>query len=292
MDPNITRVLDRLRSKLGLGETPLGSNYNEIVQWYNTEVDQIGRGPWCEMTTTWAMWTGGAKSLKTGRAYTVWAAQDALAGKNGSTWHYGTQGMRAGDQVYYDWSQKKGNVIYVDHTGFAEKINGDGSFYTLEGNNVNNKLERMLRDGKYVVGYVRFDWSRLPQPVVKPADPKPVPNTSKVDPKFVARMQNLLGVNDDGQWGPMTDDRAQRLRSACRAHLGYPKNVPAKFAITDVQRVIGTKADAIWGPDSQGKLASWLSKFQGVLAVERDSKWGPATDASYLKRRSENLNKF
>lgn len=158
-EAEIKKVLDQLRKHLGLGESPPGSNSNFIVDWYNAHVARIGNGAWCEMCATWAMWTGGAQALKRGRAYTPWGAEDGQNHINGSTWHLGTKGMRAGDQVYYNWSRKKGSPSYAEHTGIVEKISGS-TFYALEGN-IGDHLQREHRDGTYVIGYVRFDWAQL-----------------------------------------------------------------------------------------------------------------------------------
>ena len=210
----VKSVLKVLQNDLGLGENPPGSNYNKIVAWYNKNVDRIGNGPWCEMTNTWAMWTTGAKKLKKGRAYTVWACEDAQKGVNGSSWHWGTKGMKAGDQVYFDWAQSKGNVAYVDHTGTVEKINGDGTFYVLEGN-TGDRLLRKHRDSKYVVGYVRFDWGRLsgktspsPSPST-PSSPPKAPSKLVVDGKLgtktISLWQKTMGTPVDGVISPVSD---------------------------------------------------------------------------------------
>lgn len=168
---HIKAVLDRPRAHLGLGEHGVNSNF--IVDWYNKNVAHIGNGPWCEMTNTWAMWTGGAKSLKKGRAYTPWGAGDGANHVNGSTWHLGTKGMKAGDEVYYNWSGKKGSPSYAEHTGTVEKIKTDGTFYVLEGN-TSDKLLRRHRDKKFVIGYVRFAWNRLSgTPAPPTTTPKP-----------------------------------------------------------------------------------------------------------------------
>lgn len=211
---HIKAVLKVLKSNLGLGENPPGSNYNKIVAWYNKNVDKIGPGAWCEMTNTYGMWVGGAKSLKKGRAYTVWACQDAQKGTNGSSWHYGTKGMKAGDQVYYDWDGRKGNVAYVDHTGTVEKVNGDGTFYVLEGN-TGDRLLRKLRDKKFVVGYVRFAWAKLAGKKLSPpspSTPSSPPSTStrlvidgKLGPKTVSRWQQVMGTPVDGVISPVSD---------------------------------------------------------------------------------------
>jgi hypothetical protein len=193
----IDAVLTRLRGALGTGETPPGSNHNFITVWYNDSVDKIGDQPWCEETNTWAMWTGGAKALKVGRAYTVYAAQDAVKGARGSSWHWGTAGMMAGDQVYYDWSARKGDVTLVDHTGTVEKIVGDGTFYVLEGN-TGDSLKRQHRDGKYVVGYVRFAWDKLVTTVPDKPDAGHLAVDGQLGPATIRLWQEIMGTPIDG----------------------------------------------------------------------------------------------
>lgn len=293
----IKRVLDRLRGALGTGEEPPGSNNNFIVKWYNDNVDRIGIGPWCEMTNTWAMWTGGAKRLKTGRALTVWAAQDAEKGLNGASWHWGTAGMKAGDQVYYDWGKAKGAIGKVDHTGTVEKIVGNGTFYVLEGNQ-KDKLRRVLRDATYVVGYVRFDWNQLvtrKKPVTDPPvnEPKPI---GRPDPSKIRLLQRALEFPKDGQdgkWGPNTDKRAAMMRTAAQAKVGWPKKSKKKFNIREVQGIIDTTVDGDWGPKSQRALLVWVANLQEqVLGVKRDGVWGPVTDNAYLVLRKNNYMKY
>jgi hypothetical protein len=289
----IKSVLDRIRGAIGTGETPNGSNHNFITEWYNAQVAKIGDGPWCEMTNTWGMWTGGAKALKVGRAYTVYAVEDAQKGANGSSWHWGVSGMKAGDQVYYDWSGKKMSAGIVDHTGTVEQILGDGTFYVLEGNTTGNVLKRQRRDKTFVVGYARFDWAKLvtadPPPPVTPSKPstKPTPNRD-----LTKHIQVSLEVPSDGQWGSTTDARAQLMRTAAQAHAGYPKRIVKSFNIKTAQNVIDTTPDGVWGPRSQASLYHWVKEFQGVLGQTKDGQWGPKTDNAYLAARQKNLNNF
>lgn len=292
---HIQAVLNQLRSALGTPESPPRSNFNFIVAWYNTNVDRIGRGPWCEMTNTWAMWTGNAKLLKKGRAYTVWAAQDAVKGVNGSTWHYGTKGMRAGDQVYFDWNGPgTKDWRLVDHTGTVEKINGNGTYYILEGN-YDDKLQRMLRDDKFIVGYVRFNWAAIAGEPVS-GRPAPGPGTVVTKPqvaKEVAAIQKLLGVDSDGKWGSNTDRAAGQIRNALRSKIGWPKKTArAPFDVKVVQNIIGTTVDGKWGPKSQAALETFAKKFQKALNVPQDAQWGPRSDNAFLSARKRNLNKF
>ena len=216
----IVKVLNRLRGALGTKENPAGSNNNFIVDWYNENVNQIGRGPWCEMTNTWAMWTGGAKKLKVGRAYTPYAAGDAQKKANGASWHWGTKGMRAGDQVYYDWGTKKvRDSAFVDHTGTVEKVCSDGTFYVLEGN-YKDELKRVHRDSKYVMGYVSFDWNQLlASPSPDPTSTKPVhlKITGELDVETIKAWQRIMKTPVDGKIDPKNSDLVVAVQRRLRA---------------------------------------------------------------------------
>lgn len=277
----IDKLLNQVRSKLGTGENPPGSNSNFIVDWYNRTVERIGNGPWCEMMVTWAMWVSGFANLKRGRAYTVWGAQDAQKAINGSSWHWGTDGMMAGDQVYYDWGGAKRNVQTIDHTGIVERIVGDGTFYTLEGN-VSNSLRRMRRDSKYVVGYVRFAWYLFE--VIQTTPPVVPKKTVYIPDRNETRaIQQLLEVSADGMWGPATDAKAMRMRSAAQGHV---------VNVREAQAVVNTTVDGIWGPNSKSALGSWVRRMQIVLHVSSDGAWGPITDNAFLSARKRNLNNY
>jgi hypothetical protein len=232
----VLAVLNKLRSKLGTGEDPPGSNHNFITEWYNEHVAKIGNGAWCQMTDTWSVWEAhlGFKVLLKGEAYTVYAVENAQKHLNGSSWHFGTKGMKAGDQVYYDWTGAKGPsaVSKIDHTGTVEKINGDGTFYALEGN-MGDHLVRVKRDAKFVVGYVRHDWSLVvdktpehhapvketaPKPGPKPAKPiHSVPTTPQSRIKDIQRAVGMTGTAVDGKWGRATDHAVLSFR---KNHLG------------------------------------------------------------------------
>lgn len=199
----IQAVLDKMRSALGTKEYPANSNDNFIVQWYNANVDRIGRGPWCQMTTTWAYWTALPKQIVRGRAYTVWAANDFAERYLNGTWHWHDETPQPGDQVFFDWGGRKGSRAYIDHVGIVEKVLPDGTFYTLEGN-FRNSLIRMHRDTKYVVGFGRPDWGIVASysgsgGSTAPASNKKIPGT------------DLYLLKVDGDWGPKTETAFRRL---------------------------------------------------------------------------------
>jgi len=252
---NIAAVLNVLRKALGTSEHPAGSNSNFIVAWYNENVEAIGEGAWCEMTNTWSKWVAGAKVIKKGRAMTTWAAGDAQKGVNGSSWHWGTKGMRAGDEVYYDWAGAKGNAAFVDHTGTVEHVFGDGTFHVLEGN-YNDKLQRVHRDSKYVVGYTRLDWSRI-SVAAPPLPPKP---------------PVLLVV--DGELGPLTIKKWQKIMKTPVDGKIDDKNSDLVIAVQQKLRATVDHTLAITGTGvaQNGKETKTVEALQRYLKVPVDKK--------------------
>lgn len=121
--------------------------------------------------------------------------------------------------------------------------------------------------------------------------------TTKTDPAGVdrhrtARLQAILELVPDGLWGDTTDEWALRMRTAVRAHCGYPHNTVAGFDEAKVQRVIDVAPDGVWGPKSQAALEKWLLSLQSVLGVAQDGEFGPAGEAAFKKLRDANLGKF
>jgi hypothetical protein len=130
------------------------------------------------------------------------------------------------------------------------------------------------------------------QPLPEPVAPKPPTVVAPTSPKVVKDIQKAVKVKDDGKWGPITDRRVMRMRSAARARRGWPTRVSASFDIRDVQEVVGTKTDGFWGPKSDKALLDWVKKFQKVLDVKSDGAWGPKTDGRLLTLRRRYLNRF
>lgn len=134
---------------------------------------------------------------------------------------------------------------------------------------------------------------RSNKPVFDPPPPaKPESENTTPTPSQVKLIQDILKVQIDGKWGPNTDRRATRLRSAARSKNGWPYNTHAAFDVKDVQEVIGTTVDGIWGPLSQAALVSWIKKHQKALGVKPDGLWGPKTDGKFINVRRRYLNKY
>jgi hypothetical protein len=249
----VERVLDKVRSALGTKEEPDGSNYNFIVQWYNDNVDKIGRGAWCQMTMTWALYTSGFEKLFPATAWTIQAARNAMAHQDGMTWHEFTGGLLAGDLVYYDWTGSR-TFDKIDHVGIVEKVNSDGTLYVLEGN-ASNAVRRMHRDAKYVVGYIRLDWNRVVVKVAPKPTPAPTtqPTTTDTAIAQIKVVQGLVKVPQDGVWGPVTDRAFLTWRASGTATHGQ---------VQLLQKTMGggLKQDGLWGPLTDNAILTFRKK--------------------------------
>lgn len=120
----------------------------------------------------------------------------------------------------------------------------------------------------------------------------PAPPSAPTASARVKQVQKSLEVHVDGLWGPNTDERAIRMRSASISKRGYPTNRYKAFNTEDVQSVIDTKVDGIWGPNSQAALVNWIKEFQKVLNVQVDGWWGPKTDGKFIAVRRRYLNNY
>jgi hypothetical protein len=156
-------MLAAAKKTIGMGETPPGSNHNQITEWYNQNIDRIGNGPWCEMAVTY--WAGHSANLPSifagkhvGYANTVTHAQKF---QQKGRWHTGIAGIQSGDIVFYDWGGSR-SISKIDHVGVVERVMGK-KIVTIEGNTTGDRCRRVVRDSKFVVGYGRPAYARARQ---------------------------------------------------------------------------------------------------------------------------------
>ncbi|MGW4205019.1 peptidoglycan-binding protein [Streptomyces sp. NPDC004726] len=159
--PTRRQIVDYARTLVGIGESPPGSNRNQITEAYGQDA------PWCAMYT-WYVWRKFGVDLRQEFsplwASTVWGAN---AAKSKGLWRSGIEGAQPGDLAYMKLPD--GAPGYVNHTGIVVAING-GIMATVEGNTANVCAER--RRTEHLVGYI--DMSRYIDGT--PAVPKPKPS--------------------------------------------------------------------------------------------------------------------
>ncbi|WP_395110202.1 CHAP domain-containing protein [Actinomadura sp. SCN-SB] len=99
---------------------------------------------WCDMFISWVGEQTGARGMGAD-AYTVSHAEWF---KDNDRW--GTK-ARPGAVVFFNFDGDK-SIGSIEHVGLVDKVNGDGTISTIEGNS-NDAVEKRIRDNSEVVGY-------------------------------------------------------------------------------------------------------------------------------------------
>jgi peptidoglycan hydrolase-like protein with peptidoglycan-binding domain len=209
----VGQTLDYLRSKLGVGEHPDGSNCQEFSA-------AVGRPceAWCADCATAVMRHCGIDDGKNSAAARILAQQFKDAGQ----WH---TTPAPGDLAFYIWD---GDTV-IHHVEFVESVRSTSPLdIVCIGGNVSNKVTRTARRS-HIVGFGRPVYAGgTPKP--KPA-PKPAPHDppwyhrqlSNRSPMLtgddVSHVQRVVGAGVDGKYGPRT---AARVKAWQQAHHVKP----------------------------------------------------------------------
>jgi hypothetical protein len=141
-------ILNAVRPEVGVAEQPPGSNDSPRIAQYRQATAGSGVGPWCAYFTSWAARQAGVP-----------------LGDNG-------QGFGRVDDVYA-WAQKAGKaipntgadvkpqpgdlIVWDEHIGVVDHVDGDGTIHTIEGNSSDQVSERTYAPGERpAIGYVRL----------------------------------------------------------------------------------------------------------------------------------------
>lgn len=210
--PTYADVLKVAQTKIGLGESPPGSNHNEITQWYGAD------GPWCAMFVSWVLAHAGfsddggttldvpgvVQTTSRGWAYVPYLLNSFRdAGRTSTT-------PSPGAIVTFVWD----NDTVPDHTGIVESVDPAGAFFTsIEGNH-NDAVERVKRtmavvDAFCEVPYIASPPSNPPPPIAAGIPPFPgycsLGSKDDATRKVQQRLnQRGWGVDVDGVFGPQT----------------------------------------------------------------------------------------
>jgi hypothetical protein len=140
-------ILNAVRPEVGVAEQPPGSNDSPRIAQYRQATAGSGVGPWCAYFTSWAARQAGVP-----------------LGDNG-------QGFGRVDDVYA-WAQKAGKaipngsgvtpqpgdlIVWDEHIGVVDHVDGNGTIHTIEGNSSDKVSERTYAPGERpAIGYVRL----------------------------------------------------------------------------------------------------------------------------------------
>lgn len=222
---SVAALLNVARSQLGYREGR--NNDTKYGAWYG-----MNHVPWCAQYVAWVAWkASGRKDLVAPIAYTPALARWFIE-QGPDAW--GTT-PKPGAVAFFDFPD---NVNRIQHVGYVEKVNDDGTITTLEGNTSagvagsqsnGDGVYRRRRPRRYVVLY---GYPKYTAAVARPTH-RPTRSTTRHLPPLVV----------DGAIGPKTVTRWQRY-----IHAG---TVDGRFDAgfrRDVQRWLGVKQDADWGP--------------------------------------------
>ncbi|SDJ76800.1 CHAP domain-containing protein [Nonomuraea maritima] len=158
------QVLALAKSQIGTSENSVGGG-TPYQRWYSrsqraaetiardggTRADYLNAA-WCAMFVSWVGDKAGARSQIGWDAYTV--AHAKWFKNNG---RFGDV-AKPGSVVFFSWSGSD-RIRDINHVGFVEKDNGDGTITTIEGNTGRGRVEERVRPKSQVVGYGYPDYA-------------------------------------------------------------------------------------------------------------------------------------
>jgi CHAP domain len=139
-------IVNLIRNEVGVAEQPPGSNDAPRIAQYRQATAGSGVGPWCAYFTSWAAREAGVPLGDAGQGFgrvdDVWA----WAERSGKAIPAAGAQPQPGDLIVWD-----------EHIGVVESVNGDGTIQTIEGNSSDAVSRRTYgADGGGAIGYVRL----------------------------------------------------------------------------------------------------------------------------------------
>lgn len=210
------------RSTLGTRERSDG--WTKYGQWYADNVanqQAFATADWCDMWVSWCARQVGLQDVVGQFAYTPWHAE----------WFY-KQGLwgqtpKVGAIVFFDWAGTKVRAA-IDHVAIVEAVEPTGAIITLEGNSVNNNVQRTRRS----TGIAGYGYPKYPQEVEEVMEPQEVWSHTLSRPDYAADVIKQETLNA-GAWLRTAAIQSWRARLAAEA---------SQTALTEMAKVIAELA--------------------------------------------------
>lgn len=137
------KMIALAQKEIGVTEQPPGSNDSPRIADYRKATVGSGIGPWCAYFTSWLAKSAGAPLGEQGQGFGSVDALYAWAKRTGKA-EDNTAGVtpKAGDLIVFD-----------EHIGLVESVDGDGTVHTIEGNS-SNQVIRRTHGAREALGYV------------------------------------------------------------------------------------------------------------------------------------------
>ena len=266
-------ILNIARAEVGTQAT----NYKRCK--YNTDfygyVVSASWADWCAVFIWWIFNKAGAADL----LYVKTAGCGVLGSAFYNRGRFKTGGYRAGDVVFFHWSNEMSESVPItytlDHVGIIEKVNSDGSYTTIEGNTGggNGAVMRRTRYASQISGVARPDYSG---------------SQVAVDVAMVKTVQSWLnsaykaGLYLDGIYGGRTE---LALIKALQTELNR-----AYHAGLAVDGIYGEKTYAAVRSWRQGSRGDYVKVLQGFLICKGYDTGG--FDGSFGARATSSVRAF
>lgn len=178
----------------------------------------------------------------------------------------------------------------VAHTGWVTGIAAGGrSVYTVEGNSNDNGSREGIEVVRRVRPVLRASGSSGIRSYGYPTFVRPPTSTTTTAPAkpvafSVRALRNALFVRPRSDVWDATLTKGSGIVRRAGQH-----GVTRSWTDTDVRYLqgrVGTEIDGDWGSDSATALSRAIKRVQVVLGVAPDGRWGPLTDAAYLRAKS------
>ena len=229
---SLEAIIEVAKKELGTIEGPK-DNETKYGKWSGANFQ-----PWCQSFVSWSAFTAGLNPNKYPKTASTVAAADWFK-KNNRWADARNDDPTPGDWIYFDFPDD--GVNRISHVGICIKNNGDGTIQVIEGNTSGTakgdqrnggmcveKTRAYVKNKKGIINAV-VGWGRpvyageenvpllskggsVSQPVTTPSQPaapaakkefKPFKVGSKGE--AVKKVQELLSLNADGDFGPGTE---------------------------------------------------------------------------------------
>lgn len=287
-------VLDLARSQLGMHSPDNRTPYNE-------EYGMSGPGAaWCQMFVWWCLSHSGVDIIRS-----AWTPSGIAFFEGRGRWTSGTAGVQPGDVIYFDYDNYAGQR--TDHVGLVEAVSG-GTIQTIEGNVGGGYVKRLWHrsDASYIVGFGRplYDGAPatgqfiVPGPVSLGSDKVREiqdlltkcgidcgPVDGVLGPKTkvgIAEWQRRLGIEADGEWGPITQRATDQLFEWLASN-NTPTPAPVPSPPVDLAPLAAAIDDArrqVLRRGAKGGAVKWLQIFlnNAGARLSVDGDFGPLTE--------------
>lgn len=140
---NVSKIIKTAKAEIGTKATAVKKcKYNT---WYYGSAVSGSCYDWCAVFVCWVFNKAGAMDMIPAKS----AGCGVLASGFDRKGQFHISGYKAGDIVFFSWSGEPSTIVKgaksLDHVGIIEKVNGDGTITTIEGNTGNSAYGEVMR---------------------------------------------------------------------------------------------------------------------------------------------------